>query len=311
MDLTAVRTFVAIVDAGQFQAAADDLEVTQQAVSKRIAALENELGVRLFTRTPRGAALTTAGQAMLPHAREILFSAERMMASAQVAPLRVDVVSRRIGPGALLRDFHLARPDTELEVVTLFDAGTAIAAVASGEIDATFRAVTLPPGQLPRGVRAARVLDEPHQLLVGPGHALAQAGAVTPAQLVGHPIWIPGLAPGTEWAAYYDEMATAFGLAIDARGPNFGTETMLDALAGDAKLASLVGDRTRLGWPAEYDLRRIPVRDPVPVYPHSLLWRADNSHPSLAALRAFLRSEPNAHAPGTWLPSWAAPIRSG
>jgi len=37
-----VRTFVAAADLGQFQGAADDLEVTQQAVSKRIASLERE-----------------------------------------------------------------------------------------------------------------------------------------------------------------------------------------------------------------------------------------------------------------------------
>ncbi|MET8413967.1 LysR family transcriptional regulator, partial [Streptomyces sp. NPDC005195] len=63
MDLDTVRTFVAAADAGQFQEAAAELAVTQQAVSKRIAALERTLGVRLFTRTPRGARLTIDGQA--------------------------------------------------------------------------------------------------------------------------------------------------------------------------------------------------------------------------------------------------------
>ncbi|MDX6261322.1 MAG: hypothetical protein QOH84_3010, partial [Kribbellaceae bacterium] len=49
-----MRTFVAAADAGKFQDAADDLGITQQAVSKRIAALEKHLGVKLFTRTARG-----------------------------------------------------------------------------------------------------------------------------------------------------------------------------------------------------------------------------------------------------------------
>ncbi|MEV7231374.1 hypothetical protein AB0M79_30815 [Polymorphospora sp. NPDC051019] len=46
----------------------------------------------------------------------------------------------------------LAYPETELDVVTLAesDAAAAIAAVETGTIDATFRAVTVPPGQLPR-----------------------------------------------------------------------------------------------------------------------------------------------------------------
>lgn len=302
MDLLALRTFAAVADTGRFSAAADDLDVTQQAVSKRIAALESELGVRLFTRTPGGARLTGAGRAALTHTRQILLSSEQMIAAVRVAPLRVDVINRRIGPAALLRAFHRAHPAIELEVVTLFDADTAVAAVASGEIDATFRTVT---GPLPRNVEGLRVLDEPHELLAGPGHPLADAPAVTPAQLAGHPIWIPGIVPGTEWAAYYQELAAAFGLDITARGPHFGTESMLDALVEDPSLATLAGERTRYVWPADYDLRRIPVRDPVPVYPHWLLWRTGNPHPGLSALRGFLPPAPPA-APGAWLPSWAA-----
>ena len=302
MDLEAVRTFVAIADAGQFSEAAADLSVTQQAVSKRVAALEKDLGVRLFTRTARGVQLTIDGQALLPHARELLRAAEG--AADSVRPgrraLRVDVITRRIAPTALIREFHRAYPETELDIVTLFDAGAAIAAVQSGAIDATFRAVTRP---LPDGVRATRVLDEPHQLLTGPAHKLASARAVTPAQLAGHRIWIPGIVAGTDWAAYYEELAAAFGLDIDAVGPNFGTESLLDAIADSAELASLVGDQTRLLWPEDYGLRRIAVHDPTPVYPHSLVWRGDNPHPALATLRQHLGSiQP---AVGTWTPGWA------
>ena len=303
MDLEAVRTFVAVSDAGQFSDAAAELSITQQAVSKRIAALEKDLGVRLFTRTARGAELTVDGQAFLPHARELLKAEER--AAASVRPggraLRVDVISRRIAPAALLRGFHHSQPTVELDVVTLFDAETAIAAVRSGSIDATFRAVSA--RQLTGGVRATRVLDEPHQLLTGPGHALASARSVTLAQLAGHRIWIAGIVAGTEWAAYYDELAVTFGLCIDAVGPNFGTESLLDVIAGSADLASLVGEQTRLLWPADYGLRRIAVRDPTPAYPHSLVWRSDNPHPALRTLRAFLGSvQPGT---GTWIPGWA------
>jgi DNA-binding transcriptional LysR family regulator len=308
VDLEAVRTFVAVTDAGQFSEAAAELSITQQAVSKRIAALEKDLGVWLFTRTPRGAELTVDGQAFLPHARELLQAEER--AAAAVRPgrraLRVDVISRRVAPAALLRGFHRAYPETELDVATLFDADTAIAAVRSGAIDATFRAVTVPARQLPHGIRATRILDEPHQLLTGPAHELASARTVTLAQLAGHRIWIPGIVAGTEWAAYYDELAVTFGLAIDAAGPNFGTESLLDVLADAADLASLVGEQTRLLWPADYGLRRIPVRDPTPVYPHSLIWRNDNPHPALAALRDYLAAtRPRQRANGTWIPGWA------
>jgi DNA-binding transcriptional LysR family regulator len=308
VDLDAVRTFVAAADAGQFQEAAAGLSITQQAVSKRIAALEKDLNVRLFTRTARGTRLTIDGEAFLPHARELLRVEAR--ADASVRPgrraLRIDVHSRRIAPAVLLQDFHRTHPRIELDVVTLdADVHAATAAVEAGAIDATFHAVTVPARHLPPAIRTARVIDERHEVLVGPRHALARARAVTPAQLAEHRIWMPGMAAGTEWAGYYDELAAAFGLTIDLVGPVFGNEALMAEIAGSAELATLVGERSRYLWPDSYDLRRIPVRDPAPVYPMSLIWRDDNPHPALRKLRDHLGSG-RTEAPGTevWLPNW-------
>ncbi|MBL7488659.1 LysR family transcriptional regulator [Frankia sp. AgB1.9] len=306
MDLDAVRTFVTAADAGQFQEAAVLLSITQQGVSKRIAALERDLEVRLFTRTARGAELTVDGQAFLPHARELLRVEAR--ADASVRPgrraLRVDVVNRRIAPAVLLQDFYRRHPDLELDVVTLAgDTETAIRAVEAGTVDATFHALATPARQLPAAIRTARVIDEPHELLVGPRHAFANARAVRPTQLAGHRIWMPGVARGTEVAAYYDELAAAFGLTIDMVGPVFGNEALLDEIADSAELSTLVGANSRYLWPDSYDLRRIPVRDPAPIYPLSLIWRGDNPHPALASLRSYLDlRRTDASDTAIWLP---------
>ena len=78
------------------------------------------------------------------------------------------------------------------------------------------------------------------------------------------------------------------------------------AIRGLVTLASLVGEQTHLLWPAAYDLRRIALHDPAPVYPHSLIWRRDNAHPALAALREHLdAARPRAPETGTWVPDWA------
>lgn len=304
MDLDAVRTFVAVVDTGRFQEAAADLSVTQQAVSKRIAALEKDLGARLFTRTARGARLTVDGRAFLPHARDLLRAEDRAAASVGRGrrALRVDVITPRVAPAGLLREFHRAHPETELDVVTLFDADAAIAAVHSGAVDASFRAITV--RRLPDGVEAVRVFDEPLQLLTGPDHAYAAARVVTPAELAGHRIRMPNIVSGTEWAAYYGELAAAFRLDIDASGPNFGTDALLEVIAGSSSLATFVGEGTRLVWPADYDLRRVSVRGPTPVYPHSLVWRGDNPHPALTALREYVGTRPDHRDVETWTPSW-------
>ncbi|MCU7729340.1 LysR family transcriptional regulator [Actinoplanes sp. KI2] len=308
MDFDAVRTFVAVAQAGQFQETATELSITQQAVSKRIAALERNLGVRLFTRTPRGAELTIDGQAFLPHARELLRAAERAAASVRPGsrPLRVDVIASRLATSGLIRDFHRVHPAIELDVMRLFDIESAVAAIRSGAIDASFRAVAMPGRPLPEDIETVRVLDEPLHLLTGPAHRLASARSVTVTELAGHRIWMPGIVAGTEWAAYYEALVAEFGLAIEATGPNLGADALLDTVADTPALATFIGEQTRLVWPAGHGLRRVPVTSPTPVYPHSLLWHRDNLHPALATLRAHLAATTAGHdSPGTWLPSWA------
>ncbi|MGW4531672.1 LysR family transcriptional regulator [Nocardia sp. NPDC004340] len=308
MDLTSVRTFVVAADAGQFQEAAYELSITQQAVSKRIAALEKYLDVRLFHRTARGAELTIDGRTFLPHARELLRVTDR--ADASVRPgrraLRVDVVNRRVVMATLLQDFHLAHPDIALDIVTLEgDAEAAIAAVEAGMIDATFHAVPARQ-QLPAAISRARVVDEPHELLVGPRHRFADARAVTPMQLAGHRIWMPGLPTHGEVADYFAELTETFGFTIDRLGLVFSKEALLEEIADSSNLATLVGEGTRYLWPDRFDLRRIPVSRPSLIYPLSIIWRSDNPHPALGKLRDHLDSRRTVTPDHEiWLPTWA------
>ena len=307
MDLEAVRTFVAVADTGQFQEAAADLSITQQGVSKRVATLEKNLGVRLFTRSARGAALTIDGRAFLPHARALLSAEERAVASVRPGrrALRVDVIARSLAPAGLLRAFHHAYPEIELDAVTLPNGDAAVTAVRDGRIDAAIRAVPRPGTRLPEGVRAARIDDEPLHLLVGPGHALAAERRVPTARLAGHRVWMPTAVPGTEWGAYYAELAARYGVTLDTVGPGLALDPLLTAVAGSTTLATFVGERSEVVWPADYDLRRVSLTSPTPVYPHSLVWHADNPHPALAALRDHFADgySPIAHG---WVPAWAA-----
>ncbi|MEC3980595.1 LysR family transcriptional regulator [Amycolatopsis sp. H20-H5] len=309
MDLDAVRTFVAVAETGQFQAAADDLGITQQGASRRVANLERELGVQLFARIARGALLTVDGQALLPHARELLRAAERV--TAAVTPgrraLRIDVVSRRIVSAGVLQAFYQQHPDIELDVVALLniDATSALAEVSAGTLDATFRSLRATALKVPRELRSARVIDDRHQLLVGPRHPLANAKSVTPAELTKHPLWMPGMSD-PEPLGYYDDLAATFGLTIDTLGPSFGVEALLAEIANSNRLATFVGDGSRYLWPESYDLRRIPVIDPIPVYPLSVIWRADNPHPVLADFLAYLRAGYQTRArDNVWTPDWA------
>lgn len=301
-----MRTFVTVAETGQFQAAADELGISQQAVSKRIATLEKHLEVKLLVRTSRGSRMSLDGQVFLPHAKKVLTTVEQAEQAVRPGsrPLRVDVLNRRIAPAQAVYRFYRSHPEMDLDAVTLSEenAAQATRAVLDGTVDASFRA--LPAGQVPAGISAERLLDAPLQLLVGPGHPLADAPWVKPADLAGHRIWIPGIMPGTEWAAFYQALSEVFGLSVDALGPNFGDEALMDALADSASLATLVTSGDRYLWPQTHDLRRIPLHEPTPVYPHVLLCRTGDQHPVLAALRDHLRTSGPRTPDDVWAPDW-------
>src|SRR5215208_3281253 len=76
LGLAQVRAFVAVVDHGHFARAARSLALSQQALSKRVARLEDRLG-RLLERRPGGVTLTVAGERFPPAARRLLDVADR------------------------------------------------------------------------------------------------------------------------------------------------------------------------------------------------------------------------------------------
>lgn len=76
MDTEALRTFISIHQTGSFSGAAARLARSQPAISRRIALLEEELGVPLFERAASGVTLSSAGHVLLPHAQRVLAAAE-------------------------------------------------------------------------------------------------------------------------------------------------------------------------------------------------------------------------------------------
>jgi DNA-binding transcriptional LysR family regulator len=82
MELYQLKTFVAIAQERSLTRAAERVFTSPPAVSAQIKALEDELGVKLFDRTPRGMTLTEAGSRLLEEAERTLASAGRMRSAA-------------------------------------------------------------------------------------------------------------------------------------------------------------------------------------------------------------------------------------
>ena len=83
MEIYQLKAFLAVARVGHLTRAADQLHITQPAVSKQIKALEEELGVLLFDRLPSGMALTQAGQTLLPLTERALFDAMELINTAK------------------------------------------------------------------------------------------------------------------------------------------------------------------------------------------------------------------------------------
>jgi DNA-binding transcriptional LysR family regulator len=83
MEIRQVQYFLSIARTGSFTAAADELFVSQSSLSKRIIALEQELGVALFDRSRRRVSLTEAGKAFHEHAIKLHEAYKAMMADLQ------------------------------------------------------------------------------------------------------------------------------------------------------------------------------------------------------------------------------------
>src|SRR5256714_2248273 len=113
MELRQLTTFVAVAEELHFRRAAERLHLAQPSVSQQIRTLEAELGTPLFERNRRGAALTAAGEALLPEARELLARAEQAAATAratgigQRGRLRLSLTrSLTGGPARAVLDAH-------------------------------------------------------------------------------------------------------------------------------------------------------------------------------------------------------------
>lgn len=145
MEIYQLRTFLAVARQANLTRAADQLHLTQSAVSKQLRALEEELGVVLFDRLPSGTFLTASGKLLLPQAEQTLASAMALKNHASVlrggvsATVRlgtiVDPESIRLGPflGALLQYYPQVQVKLQHGI-----SGRILEKLLSGEIDAGF-----------------------------------------------------------------------------------------------------------------------------------------------------------------------------
>lgn len=183
MDLENLKAFVHVAEHGSFSRAAATLFITQPAVSKRIANLESQLNADLFDRIGHKIVLTSAGNALLPRARQILLQVEdskRAVAnlSDSVSGPLIIGTSHHIGLHRLppvLRCYTGSYPDVQLDI-QFMDSEEACSGVLHGDLELGI--VTLPLNADP-DLTLIPVWDDPLVIVSHPQHPLVSQKNIT------------------------------------------------------------------------------------------------------------------------------------
>lgn len=190
MDIQNIRAFLAVAECESFSRAADKLFITQPAISKRIAALEDSLDCQLFDRLGKTVQLTQAGRALIPSYQRIINEIDE--SKRIISNLRSKVsgqlnfgTSHHIGLYRLppvLRDYTSHYPEVELDI-QFMDSEQAAALILKGNIELAL--ITLPDNIEPP-LTTIPVWTDNMECVVSKDHSLAKQKYISIKQLSEH-----------------------------------------------------------------------------------------------------------------------------
>ncbi|CAI8784520.1 Glycine cleavage system transcriptional activator [Pseudomonas sp. IT-P2] len=241
--LNGLRAFECAARHMSFTRAAEELNVTQTAISHQIRRLEDELGVRLFMRLKDGLALTEEGNAYLPGIRsaflELRYSTEKLLESSNNSVLTistlVSVASKWLLPR--LPSFREAHPEIDVRI----SASTEWVDFRKGGIDAAIR---YGDGNWP-GLRADWLMSDEIFPVCSPRLLTGDKPLNTPVDLAHHPLLQVSGVTANDWNDWlhaagqppltakgprltFDLAMMAVQAAIDGQGVCIGRSTYVD-----------------------------------------------------------------------------------
>jgi LysR family pca operon transcriptional activator len=216
-----LHCLVSVAEHGSFVRAAQALSITQPAVSKTLAELEEIVGQSLFLRTRRGVELTPAGRLLLRYAsRGLNMIGEGMEKVASATSIDPPIIligalptaAATLLPGLLL-SFRAAHPDVHIRVLTGSNTQL-IAALRRGELDLVIGRLSEPSDM--KGLVFEHLYTEPLVFAVRASHPLLRRKIVKPATLLEYPLLLPD--PGTSVRAAADQFFVAAGVGLPESG---------------------------------------------------------------------------------------------
>ena len=200
MDLSAYKAFIAVAENNSFSKASEELYITQPAVSKRIALLEEQLDSTLFDRVGRKVILNEAGKALYPVAIRILQEVKESQRvidnlSGEVSGQLSLVTSHHIGLRRLpeiLKAYTIDYPQVRLDLAFM-DSEDACHDIEKGDYE--LGVVTLPTNPSKR-LKITPLWNDPLTIVVSKEHPLidvAKTKAITLTELAKYPAILPAV----------------------------------------------------------------------------------------------------------------------
>ena len=197
MDNQSLQAFVGVAEHGSFSEAAEHLHLTQSAVSKRIATLEQQVGKKLFDRIARRVSLTEAGSALLPRAKHILQECESAVQaindlSGDTQGILRLAISHHLGLHRLppiLKTFARQYPLVNLDI-EFMDSEKAYEQILQGQSEVAVITLALENHQ---NILSKEIWKDPLRFICAPDHPLAQIKNPSLNNLAKYPVILPGL----------------------------------------------------------------------------------------------------------------------
>lgn len=289
MDFKQLRAFVMVAQELNFTRAAARLHTSQQNLSRQIAALERQWGLRLLERDHHGVRLTPTGRLILPEAEHTLACVARLTGTLQAARtgarvLRLGTLDWARGAqlsAAAVEAFQRAEPSVDLHFDPL-PWPQQPQALLSGQIDVGF-SFGAPHLDYADGVSSAALFDDPvGYALLSSRHPLAARTSVRAPELQQLPL---SIVPRPMFPALHDHLMAGLAQAglrpqLAESGPSFAAALQLMAAGAGWVLASRsVAEAPPVGTVA-LRIEQLDIAGLVAV-----LWRHEEAHP---LARAFV-----------------------
>lgn len=282
--LRQIQYFVAVAEQGSVTRAAQNLSISQSSITEALKELENDLGVVLFERHPRGLSITHSGHQFLRHATKILSTvsdARTSFSSQQNIPsgtLNIGVTS--LVAGYVLSDLlaRYRRACPHVEVSAIEDNGSYLEhLLVGGELDV---AVMVISNLRDRMALQAEILEtSPYRLWLPMGHPLVSADIISIADIAREPLIMLTV---DEIEENTGKLLTALGARPHVAFRTRSVEAVRSLVATGAGVA-LLPDLVYRPWSLEGD--RIESRDvsgALPVVQVGIVWRKGSSLPQAA-----------------------------